>query len=173
MWKHCSSMHLGVEQTFTIKLLKKHKSAFERQVHESVLITFGKVDFILDSKREWSGESLPRLTLEVQDKVEQVDHDGTKLEPVIVGHKRTNNQATATNQVTTSCAKRSRVGEPGNMGDGKKYVGLNNHAPMIPKPKVEKFEPVEPAPEPGPEQSRDMPPGPEVESVNEAVSEQS
>ena len=110
MWKHCSSMHLGVEQTFTIKLLKKHKSAFERQVHESVLITFGKVDFILDSKREWSGESLPRLTLEV--------HDGTKLEPVIVGHKRTNNQATATNQVTTSCAKRSRVGEPGDMGEG-------------------------------------------------------
>ena len=107
MWKHCSSMHLGVEQTFTIKLLKKHKSAFERQVHESVLITFGKVDFILNSKREWSGKSLPRLTLEVQDKVEQVDHDGTKLGPAIAGHKRTNNQATATNQVTTSCAKRS------------------------------------------------------------------
>ena len=81
MWKHCVSHHNSQEQPFTMSILKKHAYAFTCQVHESFLITHGQRDYTLNFKREWMGESLPRLTIEIQDKVIQTDHDGSKILP--------------------------------------------------------------------------------------------
>ena len=88
LWKHCASLHSGEEQQFKLSLLAKHQTAFERQIAESVHITHGKRDITLNSKAEWMGSSIPRLTIEVKDRVMQVDHDGSKLEPRPASTKR-------------------------------------------------------------------------------------
>ena len=62
-----------------MSLIKRHQTAFQRQVHESVQITSGSRDMNLNSKAEWNGQSIPRLTIEVKDKVLQKDHDGKPL----------------------------------------------------------------------------------------------
>ena len=75
LWKHCSTFHGGQHQDFTIKLIKKHHSAFQRQVHESVLISSGHRDYCLNSKAEWNGQAIPRLAIEVKDLVVQLDYN--------------------------------------------------------------------------------------------------
>ena len=35
----------------------------------------------MNSKSEFMGESIPRLTIEVRDKVRQVDHNGVEMKP--------------------------------------------------------------------------------------------
>ena len=77
--KHCASMHSGTDQEFKLKLVQVTRGAFQRQVLESILISNGVRDHTLNSKSEWMGEALPRLTIEVKDEVIQVDHDGKKL----------------------------------------------------------------------------------------------
>ena len=89
LWKHCVAHHGGKEQVFKMKLLSTHTTAFDRQMSEAVNITYGERDIILNSKSEWMGSSLPRLTVEVKDKVKIVDHDGTKMQPPVTNSKRT------------------------------------------------------------------------------------
>ena len=79
LWKHCAGYHEGEVQGFQMKLLQRHKTAFDRQISESVAISNGKRDQILNSKSEWMGEALPRLAIEVRNKVRQVDYDGHAL----------------------------------------------------------------------------------------------
>ena len=69
LWKHSASVHQGTKQDFQMRLVSKHKTAFDRQISESVNINYGKRDLNLNSKSEWMGESLPRLTTEVKDVV--------------------------------------------------------------------------------------------------------
>ena len=52
LWKHCAALHNGEEQLFKMRLLAKHQTAFERQLAESVNITYGKRDIVLNSKAE-------------------------------------------------------------------------------------------------------------------------
>ena len=80
MWKHCSTMHQGAHQEFKLVMVKKHHCAFRRQIQESVLISHGIRHHNLNSKSEWNGAPIPRLTVEVRDSVRQVDHDGEKLD---------------------------------------------------------------------------------------------
>ena len=82
MWKHCVGFHSSEEQPFTIKIVQKHSSAFARQIQEAVKITNGARDHNMNSKKEFLGESLPRLTIEVRDKVVQLDHDGSRMSPL-------------------------------------------------------------------------------------------
>ena len=77
-----------------------------RQVHESVLITHGDRDIILNSKSEWMGESLPRLLIEVQEKVKQIDYDGSSLD-LKPGFKRVTYGA-ETNNTTSSSSSPKR-----------------------------------------------------------------
>ena len=104
LWKHCSSMHDGKIQEFQMRLLSKHKTAFSRQIAETVNISHGNRDNILNSKSEWMGSSIPRLTVEIRDKVQQVDHDGKRLEDA--GAKRTAKTR------DPMCNKRARTSNP-------------------------------------------------------------
>ena len=70
LWKHCASKHNGIHQAFKLKLVRKHQSAFQRQVHESILITNGPRDMCLNSKSEWNA---------VKDTVKQLDYDGQAI----------------------------------------------------------------------------------------------
>ena len=68
MLKHCVDMHEGVEPEeveFRMKILKYHKSAFERQVNESIKIKANSRHHILNSKGEFNRCALPRLGLKI------------------------------------------------------------------------------------------------------------
>ena len=101
LWKHVSSHHQGIEQQFQMKVIKKHHSAFIRQVSESVIITNGIRDRTMNSKNEWLGERIPRLTIEIGEDVAQKDHDGSAL-------VKTNKKTKMLNQ-TRGGAKRQRL----------------------------------------------------------------
>ena len=80
LWKHCISSHNSQIQVFDMKLLRCHKSAFERQIHEAVYIQMGHRNITLNNKSEWNGDKIPRLVVEVQDQANQKDYNGEKLE---------------------------------------------------------------------------------------------
>ena len=79
MWKHTATAHYGVPQEFKIILISKHLTSFTRQVEESARITDGIRDQNLNSKSEWNGPKIPRLVIEIMDKIEQLDHNGERL----------------------------------------------------------------------------------------------
>ena len=68
MLKHAVDMHGDVEPEkveFRMKVLKYHKSAFERQVSESIKIRNNSRHNILNSKGEYNRCALPRLGLKI------------------------------------------------------------------------------------------------------------
>ena len=70
MWKHKLVSHPEEEVTFTMKVIKKHKSAFERQVQEAILIELNQVDGnILNSKSGYNRCLIPRMTIMMGDRV--------------------------------------------------------------------------------------------------------
>ena len=70
IWKHKVVSHPDEEVTFTMKVIKKHKSAFERQVQEFILIELNQVDGnILNSKSGFNRCLIPRLTIMMGDRV--------------------------------------------------------------------------------------------------------
>ena len=56
-----------------MKVLAKHKSAFERQVTEAVLIELGDDGRLLNSKGEFNRCVLPRLQVTVGEKVAEYE----------------------------------------------------------------------------------------------------
>ena len=61
---------------FKVELLRTFQKPLERLVAESVEIETGNYDMVLNSKGEWGGSRLPRLTVEVGEHVHQVDYRG-------------------------------------------------------------------------------------------------
>jgi hypothetical protein len=64
MLKHILDMHEGkqpCEVKFQMRAIKLHRSAFERQVHEAVLIQANRGHNILNSRSEYNRCALPRL----------------------------------------------------------------------------------------------------------------
>ena len=51
-----------------MKVIKFHKSPFERQIHESVLIQASKPHFLLNSKMEYNRCQIPRITIKMGEK---------------------------------------------------------------------------------------------------------
>ena len=76
LWQHCLEHHGGLIQSFRMFLIRKHRTPLARQIHEAVKIAHCKANLILNRKGEWNGSQLPRLAIEVGDKVEQVDYNG-------------------------------------------------------------------------------------------------
>ena len=62
-------VHEGVQQVFHMVLLKKHKTAFARQVSEGVEIEWCEADLVLNQKGEWNSAPIPKMAVEVRDKV--------------------------------------------------------------------------------------------------------
>ena len=77
MAKHSMLEHPGEEVTFKMKVLAKHKSAFERQVTEAVLIEMGDDGRLLNSKGGFNRCVLPRLQVAMGDRV--VEHGRTEF----------------------------------------------------------------------------------------------
>ena len=95
--KH-SKEHHAMEKgcvEFNMKVLRRFKTPLARQISEAVLIESSRADQVLNSKGEWGGSRLPRLTVEVGDRVSQVEYQGKAQpsrrlvhEPMSKGNKR-------------------------------------------------------------------------------------
>ena len=68
MAKHNMMEHLEEEVVFSMKVLKQHRSAFERQVIEAVLIETEDDGSLLNSKGGFNRCALPRLQVVIGDK---------------------------------------------------------------------------------------------------------
>ena len=74
------------EVDFRMKVLKFHKSPFERQIHESVLIQASKTHHLLNSKMEYNRCQIPRLTIKMGEK--EIVERKKDLENDIIEEKR-------------------------------------------------------------------------------------
>ena len=89
MWKHKLLEHPEEEVSFTMKVLKKHYSAFERMVTESTLITHNyNTSNILNSKSGYNRSCIPRLTVSmgqsvVADPLRSTEYPNTEVEQII------------------------------------------------------------------------------------------
>ena len=52
-------------------LVKKHQTALQRQIHEALNIEGSRADIVLNKKCEWNGSRIPRLRVEVGDKLNE------------------------------------------------------------------------------------------------------
>ena len=71
MLKHYLDKHLEdkpEDMIFRMKVLSFKRSAYERQVHESVLIQQNRKHNLLNSRSEFNRCSIPRLTVKLGDK---------------------------------------------------------------------------------------------------------
>ena len=80
MEKHSRTSHsAGEKPSFSMKIIKTHQNAFQRQIHEAVRIRRRAQDaIILNSKSEYNRCKLPRLMVEdiVQEKLEEEGQEG-------------------------------------------------------------------------------------------------
>ena len=72
MWAHKLLEHPDEEEVkFSMKVLKKHSSAFQRQVMEAVVIEMRQNGNILNSKSGYNRCLIPRLSVSVGDRVQE------------------------------------------------------------------------------------------------------
>ena len=79
MFKHKLMEHPDEAVNFRMKILKKHKSAFERQVTEAVLIEMEDNGLLLNSKGGFNRCVLPRLQVVMGDKLVENEEREEKL----------------------------------------------------------------------------------------------
>ena len=69
LWKHDSVHHLGVKGTYSMRVLRRHKVPLSRQLHEATEIELSTDKIIMNSKGEYNGVKVPRVTIEVGNRV--------------------------------------------------------------------------------------------------------
>ena len=94
IFKHQQIEHPDQEVTFTMKVLRKHKSAFSRMVEESTLITLNQNSSkILNSKSGFNRSQIPRLTVSmgenvVVDTIRTNEYTNVQVEDLITENNR-------------------------------------------------------------------------------------
>ena len=95
MWKHKVLEHPDEEVTFTMKVIKKHHSSFQRMVMEAIVIgeTQQQGHNILNSKSGFNRCLIPRLTIVVGDRVQpdptdQAPYTDTEVAALFENNKR-------------------------------------------------------------------------------------
>ena len=78
LWKHCVEHHDRAVVNFSMRVIRGHRTALTRQVHESVAIESSKADILLNSKSEYNGSKIPRIVIEVGDQLEEDEWPGGK-----------------------------------------------------------------------------------------------
>ena len=69
LWDHCVEEHGGEKVNFSMKVGNKHKTPFTRQVEEAVAIETCIADILLNSKSEFYCSRIPRVKIEVGNKI--------------------------------------------------------------------------------------------------------
>ena len=74
--KHDAIHHKGVLGEYSMAVLRQHKSALTRQIQEATEIEMSKASIILNSRGEWNSAHIPRVTIQVGDKVQVHEYQG-------------------------------------------------------------------------------------------------
>ena len=125
LWKHDVLSHDGIMQEYTVKVLEKHRDPMRRQVTEKVILENRmKTQKLMNSKNEWGGAPLPRVTIGCNDEFEKnlVDKEISNMEDQIKAENLGKN-------------KRCRTGNNSNGMPIPTYVGSscnNNNGMSIP-----------------------------------------
>ena len=69
---------------FRIKILSTHKSAFERQIREAVLIEHFASPLLLNSKMEYNRCSIPKIVMKLGNKEDGEDPKVTEQRIILV-----------------------------------------------------------------------------------------
>ena len=88
MAKHKMMEHLEEEVVFSMKVLKQHRSAFERQVIEAVLIEMEDDGSLLNSKGGFNRCALPRLQVVIGDKSAETEERLTAFHDILTSQQR-------------------------------------------------------------------------------------
>ena len=114
--KHDMVHHGGVLGPYSMKVIRKHKAPLARQLHESTEIEMSTASIIMNSKGEYNGARVPRITLEVGNKVLTSDYRGQEqAEPGHIDSQVTrweDSRRKANLTARTSAAKRTEM-DPG------------------------------------------------------------
>ena len=78
LWKHCATVHGGQVVQFKMKVIKSHRTPLSRQVQESIEIEYSKADIVMNSKGEWNGSRIPRIVVEVGEKLQEGEKEEQK-----------------------------------------------------------------------------------------------
>ena len=76
LWQHCLEAHEGRTVEFRAVLIRKHRTALTRQIHEMVAISVSKSDYTLNRRDDWNSARNPRLVVEVRGEI--VQEEGEK-----------------------------------------------------------------------------------------------
>ena len=88
MAKHNMMEHPEEEVVFSMKVLKQHRSAFERQVIEAVLIETEDDGSLLNSKGGFNRCALPRLQVVIGDKPAENEERLTAFHDILTSQQR-------------------------------------------------------------------------------------
>ena len=69
-------IHDGEIVDFTMKVIRSHRTPLTRQIHESVEIENSSANILMNSKGEYNGSKIPRIVIEVGDKLENEEWPG-------------------------------------------------------------------------------------------------
>ena len=79
--KHDMIFHEGVAGQYTMKVLRKHKKPLARQIQEATTIDNTTAQIVMNSKGEYLGARVPRITVEMGAKHYSEDYRGTTPKP--------------------------------------------------------------------------------------------
>ena len=76
--KHYETNHKqdGEIPEYQMALVKCFKTALQRQIYEAVKINQLKCDFTMNSRSEWNHQPIPRIKIQVREKIESMDLEG-------------------------------------------------------------------------------------------------
>ena len=121
MFKHQSEVHGDQEDPveFSMTVLKKHMTAFRRQIHEAVIVEMKESSGILNSKGIYDRCSLPRLTVKFKDREINLENEIEKVRNR--KSKREVNTETETERKDQPPLKKTRVAQ--NKNETEEEVG--------------------------------------------------
>ena len=71
-----------------LRVVEQHRSPLTRQIHEGVELECNKADVVMNSKTEWNHSKIPRIMIEVGDKVEEDTMSGMSRSTELGGKER-------------------------------------------------------------------------------------
>ena len=76
LFKHDSIHHAGEPGLYNMKVLRTHRRPLSRQIQEATIIENSTADIVMNSKGEWNGQRVPRITVELGAKTLTEDYRG-------------------------------------------------------------------------------------------------
>ena len=155
MYKHRMTEHGHLNKhkkvEFEIKVVSAHRTAISRQVAEAASIINNKDEFVMNSKSEYNGVKIPRLVVEVGDKVWTADYNGNTNKRQKLNHRLETGDRYKGRQVKRRADGREEVMEMRMEDERKDGEWTRDQEPQIPAGPKEEAGPPTPAQVAGPE----------------------